>query len=219
MTTRQRDSRSGASPELSRRLEKHFLTCCAAAAAGFGTLSTANEADAGIIYSGTQLIPVPNTFGGVYFDFETGAFAGGTFPGWDLNPYYAGHRLYSNGNTAIAIDGGGVALDMLPGATVDGTLTYQGCCPPTVTPDGDAGYIGFVFDPDLNPAPETNYGWFLQYVDSATGGLIVEWAYNDMGLPITVGDTGVIPEPSTLALLAMGAAGLAAWRYRRSKAA
>lgn len=51
--------------------------------------------------------------------------------------------------------------------------------------------------------------------------LISEWAFDDSGAAIAVGDTGdtvaAIPEPHSLALMAMGAAGVAAWRSRRKK--
>jgi hypothetical protein len=46
------------------------------------------------------------------------------------------------------------------------------------------------------------------------------WAYDDSGDQIAAGDTGGVPEPSTMALaglgaLALGAAGLRRWRAAR----
>jgi len=43
----------------------------------------------------------------------------------------------------------------------------------------------------------------------------IDWAYDTTGAPIKAGDTGATPEPSTFALLATGAIGLAVLRRRR----
>ena len=42
---------------------------------------------------------------------------------------------------------------------------------------------------------------------------VKDWAYEDSGGPI---HAGAIPEPGTLGMLALGAAGLAVWRRRRA---
>jgi hypothetical protein len=47
---------------------------------------------------------------------------------------------------------------------------------------------------------------------------VIDWAYEDSGAAIAAGDTGDIPAPSPLALLAAGAIGLAGWRGRRASA-
>lgn len=67
------------------------------------------------------------------------------------------------------------------------------------------------------------YGWIrLKYTESSGNTYpnsitVVDWAYTIDGSPIDAGDIGV-PEPGTgaLALLAAGAAGIAAWRKRRA---
>ena len=42
---------------------------------------------------------------------------------------------------------------------------------------------------------------------------IIDYAYADVGESISVGQT--VPEPGSLALLALGAAGVSAWRRKR----
>lgn len=80
-----------------------------------------------------------------------------------------------------------------------------------------------------------NFGWIRLRIDDLGpnqpfGGIvgngqgfpdqmtIIDWAYDDSGAPIHVADTGVnqVPEPSSLALLAAGAAGVAAFRCRKA---
>jgi hypothetical protein len=48
--------------------------------------------------------------------------------------------------------------------------------------------------------------------------VIQDWAYDNTGAAVTAGQ-GELPEPSTLALFALGAVGLAALRARRKRAA
>jgi hypothetical protein len=87
--------------------------------------------------------------------------------------------------------------------------------------DGVTGYSGFVF----RISGRSHYGWVEWTHTLATGpggGLlhVHNWAFEDTpGTPIHIadtGDTGVVPEPGSLALLAAGAGGLLAWRRRRS---
>lgn len=69
------------------------------------------------------------------------------------------------------------------------------------------GYIGFVLNQDTTPL----YGWMrVSLSDDGSTGLIHEWAYTDDVAGIQVGQ---VPEPNSLLLLLLGAAGL----LRRSR--
>src|SRR5699024_11429191 len=76
----------------------------------------------------------------------------------------------------------------------------------------------------LNPM---NYGWLLLNLTTDSHGntqdlTLVDWAYQSVpGESIRVGDKGSsatpVPEPSTLALMALGAVGIGTLRRRRNR--
>jgi hypothetical protein len=80
-------------------------------------------------------------------------------------------------------------------------------------------FVGFRFD---NGAGK-QYGWVRVHMDGGTskfGFTVVDYAWADPGEPIKPGQTGssssiALPKEGSLGLLAVGAAGLALWRYRR----
>ena len=89
---------------------------------------------------------------------------------------------------------------------------------------GQTGFAGFRFTTS-GMSHQTDYGWVRLDYTEGTNGLAnsitaVDWAYDTSGAPITAGDVGA-PEPSTtaLAILAAGAAGVAALRRRRNASA
>ena len=102
------------------------------------------------------------------------------------------------------------------------TLTFSGVLGPNTAASGweygDTGFFGFTFD----SAGTTHFGWGEVTIDdrgNAGDGdnfIISRAFYNSTGgASINVGDTGAVPEPSSFALLAFGAAGLATWRRRQ----
>jgi hypothetical protein len=85
--------------------------------------------------------------------------------------------------------------------------------------DGE-GYIGFKF----NTGAGTQYGWVRMKIqrDPLVGMKVFDYAWADPGEPIKTGQTSssgdridVVPDQGSLALLAVGGAGLMAWRRRR----
>ena len=86
---------------------------------------------------------------------------------------------------------------------------------------GDLGFIGFTF----NNGSGDQYGWVrikmgTKYPIDKDFSLI-DYAYGDPGEPIRAGQTSsndIVPEEGSLGGLALGAAGLLAWRKRRSRA-
>ena len=87
---------------------------------------------------------------------------------------------------------------------------------------GADGYLGFRI-PDAGHV--ANYGWVhldnFTVAPNASSYRVVDWAYQDNGGPIKAGEgPTAVPEPtsSALALIAMGAAGLAIYRKRKQDA-
>ena len=78
------------SPQLQRRLDRHFLGCSAILGASVALATGgAQEAKADIVYSGPQNIVIPeDSINGIYFDFDTGAF-GAAVAGADANLFEA----------------------------------------------------------------------------------------------------------------------------------
>jgi hypothetical protein len=79
------------------------------------------------------------------------------------------------------------------------------------------GFVGFCF----NGGAGQQYGWARITMDGAPANkfTLVDYAFADLGQRIRAGQTGVSDSGGSLGLLAIGCAGLLAWRACRLKAA
>ena len=199
-------------------------------------MMTGSKANADIVYSGPLNVSVPTTNGqgGIYFDltqpgssFTPTKSGGGAseglntlLPGWDVNFYRStatygnSLRWYPNTGALAVLDGANHVAALGAGVMVDGSSSLGSYS--TMTPEfaSTTAYMGLEF---LNAADQPVFGW-IRITGGDTAGFpatIVDWAYESSGAGIV---TGEIPEPSSVALgcLAAGAAGLAAWRKRKS---
>lgn len=189
-----------------------------AAATGVGLIGSTQSANAAIVDSGPVNIAVPDNIDGVYLNVVTGA-AGAVAPaGWDINPYSAvagqfnlwGFDTTTWRNTAGVV-GNAAGYLLAPGTPIGppstgffrpGGGTNVGTA---VTLNSDQNFLGFEFVNESGAT--THYGW-AQFQFGATAGerSIVRYAYE--GTPLASIDAGVVPEPASLGLLAIGAAGL-----------
>ena len=216
----------------------HLLTRTAtavAAAAGAGLATQPTTAEAAIVYSGPVNINIPTTTSGIYLNLVTGvsATSPGSAPGWDINPWstttfniWANNAASPNDGVVASLGSSTTLNDNLALNTlVDGSLGY-GRTNSSETTGGTAflvsstsNYAGVRFRNESTGVD--NFAWVqfsLSTTFSAQPRSIIAYAYEDTGAGILVGATGAlsaVPEPSSLALLAMGAAGLAVLRARR----
>jgi hypothetical protein len=155
--------------------------------------------------------------GPVSFDLELDTGMSGT----EINLLLDGGMGGSAVRFALETSAGmmdGWLMDYGENQTVDGSLSFSPTAylvqDPLITESwalGQTAYAGFSFRVD---ATTTNYGWLeLTLNDAGTNFEIVEWAYDDTGIPI---ETGYIPEPNPALLLGLALAGLASGAKKKS---
>lgn len=205
-----------------------------AAATGAGIVGTSHEAEATLVHSGTVNIPIPVNVDGVYLNLVTGATgtSGSSTPGWDINPFSGTSLSWFTPSTPTASHGlvrgigsSTTLVDNLPtGTLIDATNPLPS---PNYGTGGNetTGSTAFVFNGTncvglrfFNESTQSiNYAWMriglgASFIDPAR--TIVDYAYDNMGVGVAC---GVIPEPSALALLAVGASALTIRRRRSAK--
>lgn len=230
------EPRSGGplSPAVERRWWAYAL------AAGAGAMVVAPQAQAGIVYTSTdiyftsgQLSIDLNGDGVNDFRLTNGAqftYYHGIVAGLSVAGSARGNGIAVGPAGAIALNSGAVighnAKFASHGVMASFCETYYGC----FTNHGKwkhatDKFLGLVFD--INGQP--HYGWAELTVDAIFGkqidATLLGFAYETVpNKAITAGQTSgdlepaTTPEPGTLGLLALGAAGLALWRRKREVA-
>jgi len=195
------------------RADRHLLALSAAAVAGVGVVGIVENADAAVVYSGVMNVNIPADFTGVYLNLSnnlTGRPASAV-PGWDINPWVSSGqwRIFPSstgpGGIVAPTAGNASASALNPGDPIGPAQAYA-TSSATLLPNGNPTLIGIRFSG--NDAL-IHYGWarISNSNSPLTAGTLVDWGWEDQAnTPIAAG--AGIPEPSSLALLAVGAVGL-----------
>ncbi|QDV92012.1 hypothetical protein RAS2_31230 [Phycisphaerae bacterium RAS2] len=202
------------------KFDKRWLGAGAAAA---GAMAASQASEAAIVWSGVVNINVPSTTAGVYLNVVTGATgATSALAGWDINPWSSTSLNFFSSTTS----GQTVATNMrtlagstttyarlAPGASIGpadpfstnvGTQTVNAGAPMLLNSSDNC--VGFRFQNEATG--QIHYGTARIQMGGTTGGQprnIVDYAYESTP---GVGIVACAPEPSSLALLALGAVGL-----------
>lgn len=174
------------------------------------TLVLALPAAADVIYSNLKDISIPANFDGVYLDVDSGLWntdANSPQAGWDINPFFGGSVMWNSPGFQPVRSGTGATdavLNLATGSLVDGSSvfstftqgpggqnpggpgfgsseTHLGAGPGQFVA-GSEGYFGFRMTGG-------NYGWMRVVLTNNTGGaLIKEWAFENSGAAIGVGN-------------------------------
>ena len=182
--------------------------------------ATALSAGADVIYSGLQDLSIGqfsslnlNVDGDAYGDvlLKNYVFGGGNYMGATVN--FAPGKLvsFNNGGLAYAsaLSAGFLVNSASIGPSFFGSMAYGGVNPNAQFNTASNKYLGFSFASGAS----LFYGWARVSVNQASGSFVVhDWAYENSGGGI---QTGAVPAPGALGLLAVGASGLGLLRGRK----
>jgi len=192
----------------------------AGAAAGM-----AGTADAAVSYSGPQNINIGQ------FGFQDLNLDGDGFTDIRLKNYvfssnyqgasvlgFPGQLVLSNASFPFyvtSLTNGDLIDSAAVGPNFQGSLAFGASNPNAEFNNATGALLGLSFPIGANDLAHTHYGWVRVTINNAAGTFVInDWAYNTVaGESIRAGE---VPEPTTLGLLAAGAAGVAAMRRRQA---
>jgi len=188
-------------------------------AAGAAAAAALN-ASAAIVYSGVQDISISqfsslnlNIDGDAYGDLllKNYVFGGGNYQGATVN-FFPGKLVSFNANGlayASALSSGFTVDASSVGPSFFGSMAYGSANPNAQFNSASNAFLGLSFSSGTN----VFYGWVRVSLNNAAGTFVVhDWAYENSGAGI---QTGAVPAPGALGLLAAGASGLGLLRSRK----
>lgn len=206
-------------------------------------LSAVAPAQAVVVYSGTVNLAIPNTTAGLYVNVLDGStFSGpGTFPGvpgpganYDFNLFgTATWSLFSPGASGqsppsvpttsrgyVAASSTGAALSLASGMMISTASVFNtGTASGSALSTGAPVIFGFRFRHENVIADQTDdtvhFGWARVSLTAGAPGTLIDYGYETT--PLMGIQAGAIPEPSSVALMLGGLAGLIGWRRRSAR--